>query len=165
MKFSTIILNTSLYMFLTLFVLDNLHFFDIKSEIVKYLIYYGIPILVLILIVWNLVLIKNKIKKFFSVLVPIIVLILALFVEPLFYLDAMSPWKTQEILYRNTHNSNRTIEYQMRNLGPFGYKDRKVEVYSIFDLFMIIQSYDSNNIDSEEWKRVNEFVNEMNLKY
>ena len=48
------------------------------------------------------------------------------------FLDWRGDWKTQTILYRNNHSSNRTIEFQLQDKGIFGYNRRTVDRLKLF---------------------------------
>ncbi len=75
-----------------------------------------------------------------------------------------SGWKTQNILFRNKENSKIRIEFQMEDVGAFGYQRRivKVEPGLLFDS---IDRIDTISLNKADWKQVDELVNEMNLKF
>ncbi|MEM9858139.1 MAG: hypothetical protein AAF843_12315 [Bacteroidota bacterium] len=74
------------------------------------------------------------------------------------------PWQTQVIIYRNLKNENRTIEFQMQDVGAFGYNRRSIERLRICGFLEIIDPIDIGNIDTLKWERVDIDLNEMNLK-
>lgn len=74
-----------------------------------------------------------------------------------------SPWKTQEIIYRSLKDKNHRIEFQMQDAGAFGYNRRLAEVKPFF-FFEITDEIDTARIDKKEWLRVEENVNELELK-
>ncbi len=92
----------------------------------------------------------------------ILVVLLALLVDsgPLFQ---PSSWKTQEVLYRSRSNKNRRIEFQMRDLGALGYRRRIVEVKTFF-FFNLPSEIDTARINKKDWYRVNEYVDELEMK-
>jgi hypothetical protein len=74
-----------------------------------------------------------------------------------------SGWKTQDILYRNKKNENERIEYQMEDMGAFGYNQRIVRVKKGW-LFDSVYPLDTNLINKSDWIQVNEYVNELRIK-
>lgn len=74
-----------------------------------------------------------------------------------------SDWKTQEIIYKNIQNPKENIQFQMQDIGALGYNKRIVKVKTGL-FFNSYQEIDTLNLNKEKWKRVNIFVNELNLK-
>lgn len=71
-------------------------------------------------------------------------------------------WKTQKVLYRNTDNYNKTIEFQMRgNRFSLGYKKRIVNRLKLFPALDWTTDVDTAKIDHKHWKKLNLYVNEM----
>jgi len=74
-------------------------------------------------------------------------------------------WMTQTILYRNRQNDRKTIEFQMRgDRFSFGYKKRIVGRMKIIPWIDWTTDIDTTAIDTLQWKRVNEQINELGLK-
>lgn len=96
-------------------------------------------------------------------IVGIIIVGLLFLFNPLLFLHLGSPYKTQEIIYRNKLNKNITIEYQMQDSGAFGYNRRIVKVSKGL-IFNSTESIDTSIIDKSKWDRVDEYVNELGLK-
>ena len=107
----------------------------------------------------------NRNKKILIVLPIALVIIggLICFFIPSLVWHLGSSFKTQEIIYQHKTDSNVTIEFQMQDSGTFGYNRRIVLVAKglIFDTTV---SIDTTQIDKSEWKRVNQYVNELGLK-
>lgn len=95
--------------------------------------------------------------------VTAVVLILLLVLFDLRILFTLSPWKTQEIVYRHRTDRSCRIEYQMQDVGAFGYNRRvvKVEPFLFIDL---AEEVDTTQLSKSDWQRVNEYVNELRLK-
>jgi hypothetical protein len=72
-------------------------------------------------------------------------------------------WKTQKILFKNKHLKNYFIEFQMQDVGAFGYRSRTVAVIYITKNLMYIKNVvDDRNIDNKiEWERIDKEINEM----
>ena len=80
-------------------------------------------------------------------------------------LSSSSAWQTQKILYRNSHWSSKTIEFQMQDVGARGYNKRIVQVLYLTSFFMITNKV-PNDIDKRvEWIRIDKDVNELKLKF
>ncbi|WP_148103440.1 hypothetical protein [Hymenobacter rigui] len=92
-----------------------------------------------------------------------VVLIITMIVLKLLFIWR-GDWKTQTIEYQNIHSSNRVIEYQMMNPGPGSYRQRHVDKIRILPGISWIKEVDNKNIDSENWKKVDIEVNELELK-
>jgi hypothetical protein len=73
-------------------------------------------------------------------------------------------WKTQTVLYRKIHNDNTSINVQLRaDKFAFGYKKRVIQIHQIAPFMEWTTDIDTNQIDPGDWKKVNLFLNEMNL--
>ena len=65
-------------------------------------------------------------------------------------------WETVTIFYEHKHNSCRTIEFQMQDIGALGFNRREVEVINLTPLFSITKEIPSDSeIDENEWLLVN----------
>ena len=74
-------------------------------------------------------------------------------------------WRTQTILYQNGHLSYKTVEFQMQEVGAFGYNKRTVEVFYLTPLFMITSEVPTGIDKRVEWVKVDKDVNELGLKF
>lgn len=71
-------------------------------------------------------------------------------------------WKTQNVLYQNIKNPDKTIEFQMRgDRFSFGYKKRIVNRLKLFPAFDWTTDIDTAEINNKEWKKINKYLNEM----
>ena len=76
-----------------------------------------------------------------------------------------SSWKTQTIIYQNTLDESKKVEFQMLDKGAFGYRRRTVEVHYITDWFFISSPYTEEIFNSDpNWKKADKEVNELGLK-
>jgi hypothetical protein len=99
-----------------------------------------------------------------GVVFPTIILILISIIGPIRIIFSTGIWRTQTILYQNRHLSCNTIEFQMRDVGALGYKNRTVEVFYL-TAFFIITNEVPNDIESRvDWEKVDKYVNELELK-
>ncbi|MEM9391908.1 MAG: hypothetical protein AAGA02_15625 [Bacteroidota bacterium] len=48
-------------------------------------------------------------------------------------------WRTQTIVYQNMQNRNRTIEFQMQDIGALGYNRRHIDRTKIFSFLEMIR--------------------------
>ncbi|MDQ8012727.1 MAG: hypothetical protein REI96_09790 [Flavobacterium nitrogenifigens] len=74
-------------------------------------------------------------------------------------------WKTQTIEYQNIENTNKTIDFEMKDIGALGYNRRLIEKTKILPGIDLVKEIDTNKIDLKKWKKVVIDVNELNLKY
>lgn len=91
----------------------------------------------------------------------------ALFLILSFYLDWRGDWKTQTIVYKNNHLSNRTIEFQLQDKGAFGYNRRTVDRLRLVPFVSWtrrLTQEDLKSIDSLTWDKVDIDLNEQGLK-
>jgi len=112
--------------------------------------------------IWNLFGIIYKQKTIIEFIVPCIALLTVIIIGPTKIIFASAPWQTQTILYQNKNSSFKTIEFQMQDIGAFGYSKRTVEVYHISNLFMLVKKAPVI-IDSSKWIKVDKDVNELQL--
>lgn len=76
-----------------------------------------------------------------------------------------SAWRTQTVLYQNRHLGFKTVEFQMLDVGSFGYNKRTVEVLYLTPFFMIVSEVPNDIEKRVEWIKTNKEVNELELKY
>ena len=150
---------------LVLFLLDGLTSFDIKSQAIKSFVYFGLLIGTPFTLIWNLVVIKVKKTRIIWTAFSTIIMILILIIGPIKILFATSVWQTQTILYQNEKSRFKTVEYQMQDVGAFGYNKRTVEVFYLTPLFMITNEVPDNLDKNAEWLKVDKDVNELGLKF
>ena len=80
-------------------------------------------------------------------------------------ISSSGSWKTQDILYQNKQLTSEKVEFQMQDVGARGYNKRTVEVMYLTDLFMIVSPLDKNIDKRAGWIKVDENVNELELKF
>ena len=141
-----------------LLLLDKLTAIDISSSIVFYILLYLATVSLLFMILrhsfgeqtWQL-------TGFFLGLVFCIIFGVAL-------LSWKNDWKTQTIIYRNTKDSHKTIEYRMRAKHTGTLYDRQiVQVKKIVPYVEHVTQIDTAQFDRSNWARVDEKINEMEL--
>ncbi len=74
-------------------------------------------------------------------------------------------FKTQELLYTSKGNPSQSIEFQMKDLGAFGYARRTVEIEPCCFFFRKVRLVDEEKVDKTQWKYIGKDVNELGLKY
>ncbi len=161
---TTKILNIIYVLTVVLFLLDSLTSFDIKSQPLKSVVYFGLLIGTPLTLIWNAIVLKTRNRKIIWTILPTAVLTMILIVGPMKFLFSIGAWQTQTILYQNGHFSFKTVEFQMQDIGALGYNKRSVEVFYLTPLFMITNEI-PNDIDKRvEWVKVDKDVNELELK-
>ena len=147
-----------------LFLLDSLTSFDIKSQDLKTFVYIGLLIGTPLTLIWNAVTIKPRNRKIIWTILPTAILIFILIIGPMKLYFSTGAWRTQTILYQNGHLTFKTIEFQMQDVGTFGYNKRTVEVFYLTPLFMITSEVPTDIDKRIEWVKVDKDVNELGLK-
>lgn len=148
---------------LIIFCLDEWSSLDIKSEWLKKLIYRNLiisPIVLLFINKWAL----NKAKKISILALSCLIIVATLYLGIFNFIFPPSAWKTQTVIYKYKNSKNKTIEYQMQNIGARGYNKRTVKVqYFLLKTFMITDA-DYRSDDDADWIKVNVDKNELGLK-
>ena len=141
--------------------LDKNEILEIKNEGFKSFVYCGIIVFSFFAILFSLLSYeKLKFKILYSIL-PILTFIEILNCVILRTIFCSSSWKTQTIIYQNTLDESKKVEFQMLDKGAFGYRRRTVEVNYITNWFFISKKEETY---SSDWKKVNLEVNELGLK-
>lgn len=147
------------------FLIDSLNDFDIKNQMIKSFVYFGLLIGTPITLIWNLVVIKLKSKRVIGVIIPTIILALILIVGLNKIIFSTGVWQTETILYQNQHLKFKTVEFQIQDIGALGYNKRTVEVFYLIPFFMITSEL-PNDLDKRvEWMKVDKNVDELGLKF
>jgi hypothetical protein len=120
----------------------------------------GIPLT----LIWNSFVNKNKTKRIIWTVFPTMILVFIVIVGPMKIMFSTGAWRTQTILYQNGHLSFKTVEFQMQDVGAFGYNKRTVEVFYLTPLFMITSEVPNDIEKRVEWVKVDKDVNEFGLK-
>jgi hypothetical protein len=162
---TTKILNIIYGLTVVLFLFDSLTNFDIKSQGLKTFVYIGLLIGTPLTLIWNAVTIKPRNRKIIWTILPTAILIFILIVGPMKLYFSTGAWRTQTILYQNGHLTYKTIEFQMQDVGTFGYNKRTVEVFYLTPLFMITSEVPTDIDKRIEWVKVDKEVNELGLKF
>ncbi len=165
LKRTTQILNIIYGITVLLFFLEVLTRFDIKSQGIKSYVYYGAFFGSPLILFWNIFVIKPIKRKIIGTIFPAIILTVIFILGPFNLLFSVGTWKTQTILYQHGHLSFKTIEFQMQDIGAFGYNKRTVEVLYLTRFFMTTSEVPAYLEKRVEWIKVNKEINEMELKY
>ncbi len=162
-KMNYIRLNLIYLLFLVLFTLDSFNVLNIKSQELKYFVYVvlfgGAPFL----LIRNCLLKQPLMQKLFGSILPLLVIAFITIVTPVRVVFQAGNWNTQTVLYQNKHFQFKKIEFQMQDLGAFGYNKRTVEVTYITSLFMLVKPVSTEIKNNHEWQKVNIDVNELEL--
>jgi len=104
---------------------------------------------------------KGKYRKATRILIFIVGIICI----GLYYITNLSFWGTQSIEYVNIADENKSIEYQMRDLGGLGFKTRIIEKIKILPNINWIKEIDTTKVIKTEWRKIEIAKNEMNIKF
>jgi len=105
----------------------------------------------------------GKLRTGRSILATFLLVAIICFIKA--FLTWGGDWKTQTILYTNTENNSRTIEYQMQgNRFAFGYRKRIINRLKIVPFIDWTTTIDTLGLDTAKWSRVDQNVNELGLK-
>ena len=158
-------LNGIFILTICLFALDGLTSFEIKNQMIKSFSYFGIIILAPLILTWNLLNFKKIKWKLIGSILPILTIIGILIIGPKKIIFSSSSWKTQKVIYQNRHLNFKKVEFQMQDIGAFGYNKRTVEVFYLTKLFMIISPIENDIKERVEWIKVDKEINELGIKY
>ena len=148
------------------FLFDELTSFDIKSQAIKSFIYLGLLVGTPLILVGNSIFLKTRVQKIIGTIFPATIFILIMIVGPMKFISLpASAWRTQTVLYQNRHLGFKTVEFQMLDVGSFGYNKRTVEVLYLTPFFMIVSEVPNDIEKRVEWIKINKEVNELELKY
>ena len=149
-----------------LFLADVFELFQTKVGFLKALIYCGILILPIPLVLMEFKANRNLTESIFRKGIPMLLIVGLIYLNPLKILFNIATWKTQIVKLVNENNLNHKVEFQMKDIGAFGYSKRTAEVYYLTDFFYIIlkKEYNERNYPKANWKRVNQHKNEIELK-
>ncbi len=161
---TTKILNVIYRLSVVFFLLDSHSSFDIKSQVIKHFVYFGLLIGTPLLLIWNVLFIKPRNGKIIGTLFPIVIMIMILVVGPMKLVFYSSTWCTQTILYQHRGFSAKKIEFQIQDVGALGYNKRTVRVFYLTPFFIITSKTPTDIDKSAEWFNINKDVNELGLK-
>ncbi|UZR98167.1 hypothetical protein [Chondrinema litorale] len=103
-------------------------------------------------------------KKVLGIGLVVLISIFLFFVIYPEILFDLSAWKTQEVIFRHNNDQNHRIEFQMQDRGAVGINRRIVEVQTYF-FIDFANKIDTSKIDKSNWQKVDEYVNELGLKF
>ncbi len=149
--------------------LDLFHCLEIKGDKLQGFIRGGAILPIVPLTVSNLLVFRKSNWKYVSLLPQIFVVCGISFVILQIgiwgCLFSSGTYHTQTILYKSVDSDSRTVEFQLKNLGGFGYDGRVVEVTYFTPWFMLKKEIDPEKKPGSQWIKVNKDVNELELKY
>lgn len=146
--------------------MDIFDVFQTKIGFIKAFTYYGVLILPIPLLLMEFKTNRSLSEPILRKGILMLTIIGLLFLNPLKIIFNTSTWKTQTVALVNEKMTNHKVEFQMKDLGAFGYAKRTAEVIYFSEHFYIVwaEKYDDRNFSGHKWKRVNEAINEMGLK-
>ena len=154
----TLALNTGYALIVVLFLMDAYSRVEIKWQPLKTVVYAGLILGSVLLLLWNVFDLKNKVY----ILLPLAMFIYCLTVNPIVIINNSGVWHTQELLYQNKYNAT-VIEGQMRGMW-IRYQSRTVQVRYLTPLFAISNPVPVNYKHNAQWYPVFKEINQMGLK-
>lgn len=140
---------------LVLCVLISTTSFDIKSQLLKSVVVYGMVLYVLSVALYIFTHRKEMNKGVAAVLLFILVLIVANSNIPRFTRAISPAWETQRVLYEHKRLSNKKIEIQILNSDAGDNRNRTVIATYITPIFMLVEPFDSAEFHGIEfWNRI-----------
>ena len=116
----------------------------------------GLPIAILLTLVWTIK--KEKTKKrniIIGIITPILALGIYFGAYFLMFLYGFGAWVNEEIIYENNDNPKITINQQLLDVGAFGYGgERTVKLIPFLGFFVIVEKVDTAKIDKIKWKLI-----------
>lgn len=146
--------------------MDIFDVFQTKIRFIKALTYYGVLILPIPVLLIEFKTNLNFSKSILRKGILMLTIIGLLFLNPRRIIFNTSTWKTQTVALVNEKMTNHKVEFQMKDIGAFGYAKRTAEVIYFSKHFYIVwaEKYDERNFSEHPLKRVNQDINEMGLK-
>ena len=163
-KYILAFLNGILLLTVLMLLLNELTYFEIKNQQVKSFIYFGILVLPMLTLTFSLVFLKKTTRKVMGSILPILTLIGIFIIGPKNIIFSSSTWKTQSVLFQDKNLNFKKVEFQMQDVGNFGYNKRTVEVTYLTDFFMIVKPVGEYINEKNEWIKIDEEINELGLK-
>ncbi|MDF2454345.1 MAG: hypothetical protein K0R51_338 [Cytophagaceae bacterium] len=140
-----------------LIVLDHLTDFEINHS--------GVYFIIQFIVLLSLLL---SIRKFFiqikNIYLLLLIVSIGVFCYTGYFFTWGGEWCTQTILYQNKKLKNRTIEYQMVDIGAFGYSRRTIDRIKILPFFDWTKEIQKHEMEASDWERVDIYVNDIELK-
>lgn len=155
-KHITRFLNSIFILMLLFFVLAVFTPFEIKNQILKWVVYIGIILVSPIVFIWNIWCFKYLKRKIGSIILPIITLAGIATIGPIKIVFLSGSWETNRVLYQNKYYSFKKIEEQIQDVGALGYNKRTVKVTYFTNWFMIITPVKKEDKKLVEFNKMNE---------
>ncbi|PXY47099.1 hypothetical protein DMB68_08120 [Flavobacterium hydrophilum] len=112
-----------------------------------------------------LLLLNKILKEKYRKTTKVLIIIVGILCVGLYSVTYLSFWRTQSIEYINIADENKTIEFQMRDLGGLGFKRRIIEKRKILPKINWVKEIDTTKMNKTAWKKVEIELNEMNMKF
>lgn len=104
----------------------------------------------------------KKLQTSKSIIITFLIVGVACFLKAFFTWGG--DWKTQTRIYENVERPNKTIDIQLRaDKFNFGYKERVIAIDHIAPFMQWTTDVDTTTLDASKWKRVDLYLNEMQL--
>lgn len=116
----------------------------------------GLPIAVLLTLIWTLKKSNTKKRNIITGILTIITAVVILFSSILLIFSyGFGAWINYEIVYEHKENPNRTINEQILDIGAFGYGGKRiVELKPFLKYWNEVQTIDTTKIETKNWVRV-----------
>jgi hypothetical protein len=116
----------------------------------------GLPIAILLTLIWNLKRSKSKKRNIITGILTFILAIIVCFSSIfLIFSYGFGVWVNYEIVYEHKVNPEQTINEQIYDIGAFGYGGKRiVELKPFFKYWQKVQLIDTTKIETKNWIRV-----------
>lgn len=160
------LIRITFYSMLFLYLLDIFDLFQTKIGFLKIVICCGMLLLPIPLLILEFKANRSLTGSILRKGIPILTIIGLLYLNPIILFFNAATWKTQTVKLINENRTSHKVEFQMKDIGAFGYSKRTCEVqyFSKYFYFVVTRQYDDKNISGHKWKKVNQDINEMGLK-
>lgn len=153
-------LNIVYLLLFSLFLIDISESFDLHGNSIKKVVYFGTVIGSIVLLVINLLNIRENKLFILGLICPIIFFFTFSSIGILKFMFSSSTWNVQHQEYILKDDPNWVIEFQMQDIGIKGYKRRTVAVKHITSWLMYVKPC-PEIIDTNQWKVDGKYIEEL----
>jgi len=147
-KLLTQAINFGFVLTLALFLIDALiPHVEIKSQLLKHIIYFGVLITPLVSLIWHMV-VTEKMLYWVIALTVIVGMVAA---DPFLIMISSESWSTQTVVYQHHRYTSYKVEFQMQDRGALGYNRRTVRVFYLTPAFMLVKPWDEE-LAGPDWE-------------
>ena len=116
----------------------------------------GLPIMILLTLVWTIRK-KRSIRGNFIIGIVTALIAFGAYLSTIFLMFSFGfgAWVNEETIYENKDNPKQTINYQLWDIGAFGYGgQRTVKLTPFLGLWVVATKIDTTTIEKDKWTLV-----------